>query len=83
MDCHLMKTASNVMNEIDIRESWPAVVQRRAFQLRLRNRGLAEPDATEQAALYAIWFRDEHFSTQPQGKAEDEAETAAWNGYLQ
>ncbi|GEC74727.1 hypothetical protein [Microbacterium maritypicum] len=83
LEYHSMNTASHVMDEIDMRELWPVVIQRRAYLLRLRNRGLTESDATEQAALHVARFRDEHFPVPPHGQAKDEAEAAAWNGYLQ
>ena len=70
-------------DEIDMRELWPAVIQRRAYLLRLRDRGLEESAATEQAAVHVARFRDEHFPVPPQDQAKDDAEAAAWNGYLQ
>lgn len=83
LEYHSMNTASHVMDEIDIRELWPAVIQRRAYLLRLRNRGLEESEATEQAAAHVARFRDEHFPVPPQDPSKDSAEAAAWNGYLQ
>ena len=83
LEYHSMNTASHVMDEIDMRELWPAVIQRRAYLLRLRDRGLTESEATEQAALHVARFRDEHFPVPPQDQAKDGAEAAAWNGYLQ
>lgn len=83
LEYHSMNTASHVMDEIDMRELWPAVIQRRAYLLRLRDRGLEESAATEQAAVHVARFRDEHFPVPPQDQAKDDAEAAAWNGYLQ
>lgn len=82
LEYHSMNTARNVMDEIDARELWPAVIQRRAYLLRLRDRDLTDADATEKAALHVALFRDEHFPVPPRDKASDEAEAAAWNGYL-
>lgn len=83
LEYHSMNTASHVMDEIDIRELWPAVIQRRAYLLRLRDRGLEESAATEQAEVQVARFRDEHFPVPPQDQSKDGAEAAAWNGYLQ
>ncbi|MBZ6370925.1 MAG: hypothetical protein LBE44_03260 [Microbacterium hominis] len=83
LEYHSMNTASHVMDEIGMRELWPAVIQRRSYLLRLGNPGLAESDAIEQAAIHVARFRDEYFPVPPQDQADDEAEAAAWNGYLQ
>ncbi|MBF9335789.1 hypothetical protein G3N30_05935 [Microbacterium lacticum] len=83
LEYHSMNTASHVMDEIDLRELWPAVIQRRAYLIRLRNPGLAASDATEQAAIHVARFREEHFPVPPQDQTDDEAEASAWNGYIQ
>ncbi len=83
LEYHSMNTASQVMDEIYLRELWPAVIQRRAHLLRLRNRGLTESEMTERAALHVARFRDEHFPVPPRDQTDDEAEASAWNGYLQ
>lgn len=72
LEYHSMNTASHVMDEIDMRELWPSVIQRRAYLLRLRNPGLSETDATEQAAIHVARLRDEHFPVPPHDQAKDE-----------
>lgn len=69
LEYHSMNTASHFMDEIDMRELWPTVIQRRAYLLRLRNHGLTESDVTEQAELHVARFRDEHFPVPPQAQA--------------
>jgi hypothetical protein len=82
LEFHSMLVASKVMSEVDGRNLWPAVIERRAHSMRLSAPDASEDDARQVAAEQIQRFRDEHFPVEPEQFDDDPYEAAKrWNGW--
>jgi len=78
-----MLVASKVMSEVDSRNLWPAVIDRRGHSIRLSTSDVTEGDARRAAAEQIQRFRDEHFPVEPEQFDDDPVKAAErWNGYI-
>jgi hypothetical protein len=78
-----MLVASRVMGEVGARELWPAVIDRRAYSIRMSATDVSEGDARRVAAEQIQRFRDEHFPVDPEQFDDEPIEAAKrWNGYI-
>lgn len=83
LEFHSMLVASKVMTEVDARNLWPAVIDRRAHLIRLSSPDTSEDDAGKLAAEQIHRFRDEHFPVDPEQFDDDPRKAAErWNGYI-
>jgi hypothetical protein len=78
-----MLVASKVMSEVDSRNLWLAVIDRRAHSIRLSTPDVSEGDARRVAAEQIQRFREEHFPVEPEQSDDDPRDAATrWNGYI-
>lgn len=83
LEFHSMLVASRVMGEVGARELWPAVIDRRAYSIRMSATDVSEGDARRVAAEQIQRFRDEHFPVDPEQFDDEPIEAAKrWNGYI-
>lgn len=83
LEFHSMLVASKVMSEVDSRNLWLAVIDRRAHSIRLSTPDASEADARRVTAEQIQRFREEHFPVEPEQFDDDPREAATrWNGYL-
>ena len=83
LEFHSMLVASKVMREVDARNLWPAVIDRRGRSIRLSAPDASESDARRIAAEQIQRFRDEHFPVEPEQFDDDPTKAAErWSGYI-
>ncbi len=83
LEFHSMLVASKVMSEVDSRDLWPAVIDRRGHSIRQSAPDSSEGDARRVAAGQIQRFRDEHFPVEPEQFDDDPLKAAErWNGYI-
>jgi hypothetical protein len=83
LEFHSMMVASKVMSEVDARNLWPAVIDRRARSIRLSASDASDAEVREVATEQIRCFRDEHFPVDPEQVGDDLPEAAnRWNGYV-
>lgn len=84
LEYYSMVAVSKVMYEVSWRDLWPAVIERRAYMLRLRDPE-SSVDVAQIAAHQIELFRNENFPVPPEmgGTPNADEEVArAWNGYM-
>ncbi|TFC19914.1 hypothetical protein [Cryobacterium sp. MDB2-10] len=83
LEFHSMLVASKLMTEVDARNLWPAVIDRRRHSIRLSAPDSADGDAQRIAAEQIRRFRHQNFPVEPENFDEDPHEAAErWNGYI-
>lgn len=83
LEFHSMLVASKVMIEVDARNLWPAVIDRRGHSIRLSAPDTSEGDTGRIAAEQIQRFRDEHFPVETEQFDDDPSKASErWNGYI-